>query len=311
MDHLSMGVSNMKKFLINIAIFFAIVAVVDFFLGKVFHYLQANIAKGGTQSEYHICTDLSEDILVMGSSRAAHHYVSQLFADSLGMTCYNGGQDGNGILMQYGRWKMISKRHLPKVIIYDIEPAFDLCVDDNSRYIDRLKPFADENDVNEYIASLFPLERFKVLSHLYRYNYKYLEILSDCVRPTNNMRGYKPNNGHIRTEMLELNLNRQKEDIGPVDSVKWEYLNKLLSEAQQLDVKVVLVSSPYWKGYPDYNISSVVELAKYYGFLFLDYSDSEIRNNPDWFADSMHLNDEGAHAFTLDLINRILTSCEI
>ncbi len=38
---------------------------------------------------------------------------------------------------------------------------------------------------------------------------------------------------------------------------------------------------------------------------FIDYSDSEISNNPDWFADSMHLNDDGAHVLTTDLMVHI------
>lgn len=306
MVHLFMGVFDMKKFLINIVIFFAIVAGVDSVLGKVFHYLQANKAKGGTESEYHICNNLSEDILVMGSSRAAHHYVSQMFADSLGMTCYNGGQDGNGIVMQYGRWKMVSKHHLPKIIIYDLEPAFDLCMDDNSRYIDRLKPFADDKDVNDFISSLFPFEKYKVLSHLYRYNYKFLEILSDCVRPTDNLSGYKPNFGCIRPEILDGEPNMLKEDIGPIDPIKWECLNNFISEALKLDIKVVLVSSPYWRGYHNCDLSLVIKLAQHYGIFFLDYSDSEIRNYPDWFADSMHLNDAGAKEFFSDLATKLL-----
>ena len=136
MAHLFMVVSKMKKFILHILLFFGIVTVVDVTAGFAFKHLQS-IAGGGTGAEYYVCKEGSEDVLVMGSSRASHHYVSRILADSLGMTCYNGGQDGNGIVMQYGRWKMISKRHVPKVLIYDIEPAFDLSVDDNSRYIDR------------------------------------------------------------------------------------------------------------------------------------------------------------------------------
>ena len=98
----------MKKFLINISIFIAIVAVVDISLGKTFYWLQSTKAKGRTQTEYYICNELNADILVMGSSRATHHYVAQMISDSLGKTCFNGGQDGNGIVLQYGRWKMIS-----------------------------------------------------------------------------------------------------------------------------------------------------------------------------------------------------------
>ena len=295
----------MKKYLINIAIFFAIVAVLDFSLGKAFYYLQSNKAKGGTESEFHICNGLNEDILVMGSSRAAHHYVPQIFAVSLGMSCYNGGQDGNGIVMQYGRWKMISKQHLPKLIIYDIEPSFDLKVDDNTRYIDRLKPFADDRDVKGFVASVFPMERFKLLSRMYRYNYKFLEIFSDCVRPSNVNSGYKPNNEHIRAEVIGQERESGRTTLPVLDPVKMDCLQRLVTEAQSKGIKVVLVSSPYWKGFDDIEMSQVRAFAEENGVLFIDYADSELRENPDLYADSMHLNDKGAKKFSSDLVGKL------
>ncbi len=308
---LSMEVSDMKKFLINIAIFFALVGAIDFAAGRMFIKLQSSFAKGETGSEYYICNCLKEDILIMGSSRAAHHYVSKIFADSLGATCYNGGQDGNGIVMQYGRWKMISKHHLPKVIIYDIEPAFDLSGGDNERYIDRLKPYAYDADVKEYIASLFPLENLKLTSWMYRYNYKFLEIISDCMRYSEVNNGYKPQYGHIRQELID----KQGKEVNgrPIEfnEEKKKILTDLVKEAQEKGIKVILVSSPYWKGYSNFDMRVVKELAAMMNVPFIDYSDSEIRNNPDWFADSMHLNDDGAQVFTADLISRIKVFCGI
>lgn len=295
----------MKKFILHILLFFAIVSVVDFVTGYMFHYLQANKAKGGTGSEYYICKELQEDVLIMGSSRAAHHYVAQMFADSLGMSCYNGGQDGNGIVMQYGRWKMISKHHLPKIIIYDIEPSFDLTENDNSRYIDRLKPFADDKDVTGFISELFPMERLKLQSRMYRYNYKFLEIMSDCARPGDVYNGYKPNFGHIREEMIEDVQDEESIQLTQIDPVKMNCLVKLITEAKAKGIRVVLVSSPYWKGYRKVDMSPISELAKDHDVQFLDYSDSDIQNNPDWFADRMHLNDEGAKVFTQDILLRI------
>ena len=99
----------MKKFLINIAIFFVIVGVVDFSLGVLFHYMLAH-AGGRTGAEYYVCTNATDEILIMGSSRASHHYVPEVITNDLGMSCYNAGQDGNGIVLHYGRWKMISQR---------------------------------------------------------------------------------------------------------------------------------------------------------------------------------------------------------
>ena len=301
----------MKKFLINIAIFFAIVVVVDFVAGKVFFKLQSTCAKGGTGSEYYICNNLNEDILIMGSSRAAHHYVSNMFADRLGMTCYNGGQDGNGIVMQYGRWQMISKHHLPKVIIYDIEPAFDLSGGDNERFIDRLKPYADDADVKDYIADLFPMEKLKLTSRMYRYNYKFLEVISDCMRPSEVNYGYKPRYSHIRQELIDKQNDAVNGRPIDFDEEKKRILMNLVGEAQENGVKVILVSSPYWKGYSNFDMRVVKELAAKMNVPFIDYADSEIRNNPDWFADSMHMNDDGAKVFTVDLIGKIRSFCSI
>ena len=299
-----MGVSDMKRFIINILVFFGVVAAVDVVAGKVFGYLQSNKAKGRTGVEYHVCKALNEDILIMGSSRALHHYVPQILEDSLGISCFNGGQDGNGIVMQYGRWKMISENKVPKLIIYDIEPSFDMAENDNDRYIDRLKPFASDKSVRAYMASLFPMERLKLESSMYRYNYKFLEILSDCVVSPTIQKGYIPLRGHIRPEMIDAKADASK-TTSELDAVKLEYLERFISEAQGLGCKVVLVSSPYWKGHTQTDFSVIEELAEKYSVTFLNYAESELVENPDYFADSMHLNDDGANEFTKDLVTKL------
>ena len=293
----------MKRFIINILVFFGIVAAVDVVAGKVFGYLQGK-AKGRTGVEYHVCKALDEDVLIMGSSRASHHYVPQILEDSLGMSCFNGGQDGNGILMQYGRWKMLSAHKVPKLIVYDIEPSFDMVENNNERYIDRLKPFAGVKPVREYMASLFPMEGLKLTSSMYRYNYKFLEILSDCVVSPTIQQGYIPLKGHIRQEMIEA-----KKDVSAahleLDAVKLEYLEKLISEVQGAGCRIVLVSSPYWRGHTQTDFSSIEALAEKYGVAFLNYDESDLAGNPDYFADSMHLNDDGANEFTKDMVTKL------
>ena len=71
----------MKKYLIKIALFFAIVAVVDLGYGKVGDYLRDH-AKGGVAAKVHyICEECNDDIIMMGSSRMQHHYVPQIFEE--------------------------------------------------------------------------------------------------------------------------------------------------------------------------------------------------------------------------------------
>lgn len=304
---LSMEVSDMKKFLINIAIFFAIVAVVDFSLGKVFHYIQST-AGGRTGAEYYVCEKADEDVIIMGSSRASHHYVPEIISEKLGMSCFNAGQDGNGIILQYGRWKMLSKRHAPKLLIYDINTDFDLLMNDNTRYIDRLKPFCSDKSVKDYVSSLFPMERFKTLSSMYCYNYKFIEMGFDCIKKGDYMatEGYLPLNGHIRSEVVERETD-EKIDALELDVIKMFYLEQLVKEAKGLGTQIVFVVSPSWRGggFIVDAFSPVRHIAEKYGIPFYEYIESGYCENPDLFEDSSHLNDKGAKEFTLDFTSHL------
>lgn len=305
MAHLYMEVSDMRRFLINIAIFFAIVVVVDFSLGSVFHYLQANVAQGRTEVEYHACKKSDEGILIFGSSRAAHHYVSQILTDSLNLRCFNAGQDGNGIILQYGRWKMISERYSPKLIIYDITPNFDFAINDNMTYVDRLKPFCGDRHIKDYIVELFPLERFKLFSRLYRYNYKFIEILSDCTFGEAIEGGYSPLFGSIRQEIVDKEVFEHKEIS--LDTVKLMYLENLVSETADKGTRIVFVLSPSYRGIEKDNkaIEALHDIAKRHSVLFIDYSDDAICKDASLFYDSTHLNDKGARIFTNKLISQL------
>ena len=300
-----MGVSEMKKFLIKIAFFFGIVAIVDFSFGKLFHYLQWNVAGGRTGSEYYACKESDEDIIIMGSSRAAHHYDAKIIAEGLGKSCFNAGEDGNGIILQYGRWKMISERFTPEMIIYDISTGYDMSVNDNMAYIDRLKPFCGDRIVKDYVVGLFPMEKVKLISKMYCYNYKFLEMIFDCTKRRVKGNGFTPVSGHILQAVIDKPI--VKEDILETDSVKLAYLEKLVKEAKAKGTEIIFVISPSWHGggYELSAYSCVIDLANKYQVPFYSYIESPICNNPDYFKDSGHLNSVGASEFSNDLVSRL------
>ena len=304
-----MEVSNLKVFLLRIAVFFVIVAILDCVFGRVFYYLHANIAGGRSGAEYYVCKESNEDILIMGSSRASHHYVPDIITERTGMSCFNAGQDGNGIVLQYGRWKMISERYTPKMIIYDISNGFDLLINDNMAYIDGLKPFSDDKAVWKYVSSLFPLESIKLLSKMYRYNYKFLELIFDCIKKKNfkETAGYIPLDGRIREDVAEKKLKLPKKQSMDYDNIKYNLLELFLVEAKERGTQVVFVISPSWASgeYQLVAYSKICDLAERHGIPFYSFVDSDICFNPTYFKDSSHLNDEGARAFTEELISKL------
>lgn len=297
----------MKKFIVNILVFFFIVAVIDVTVGKLLWYLQSE-ASGRTGYEYYACKESNEDIIIMGSSRASHHYVPQIITDSLGMSCYNAGQDGNGIIMQYGRWLMISERYTPKFIIYDVNPSFDLCVNDNMTYVDRLKPFCHDTKVKQYVSELFPLERLKLFSQMYRYNYKFIEMASDYTKSSEiNNRGYIPLTGMIRKEIVSADRPIKKLQLDE-DEVKIKYILQLAEECKNKEIRLIFVASPAFRGdvYTKDSFTVINKISEEYGSPFLYYFESDYSEDPELFKDSHHLNENGAQIFTSEIANQII-----
>lgn len=67
----------MKKFIIRILTFFAVVAMIDVAFGYVCRYLNSHAKGGDTLNHYYIAKECDKDILIFGSSRCMHHYVSK------------------------------------------------------------------------------------------------------------------------------------------------------------------------------------------------------------------------------------------
>ena len=154
----------MKKYLLLILLFIGIVTIIDVGFGLTCDWLQHH-AKGGVTKKIQQTAFIQEaDFVVMGSSRAHHHYVPNILAESLGMKAYNAGVDGNGIVLSAGLYELMSERYTPKVILYDVEPAFDINVyaeDGNDiRYIGWLRPFVSNPGICDIVTRVDPSERF-------------------------------------------------------------------------------------------------------------------------------------------------------
>lgn len=294
---------DMKKFLLRIVIFFVFLLVADIIAGIIFPLL-VNKAKGGDNwRNNYICNKANEDILVFGSSRAIHHYNPMIISDSMNMSCYNCGQDGNGIILNYGRLDMISQRYLPKIVIYDIQPSFDLFAgDDNHKYLKWLKAYYEKKGIPEIFESVDKTEKFKMMSNLYRYNSNFVQIVSDCIRPqqTSGQNGFRPLYGEM--DRMKISKRKGSEDsVILFDSLKLAYMNKLIDISK--DIRLVFVISPTWDGMNSSDYKPIEEICRNKGILFVNFADNpKYMHNYAYFKDGAHLNSVGADEFTKDLM---------
>lgn len=292
----------MKRFLLKLGLFFALILVADIALGGALGYL-ANHAKGGfTQRDAYICNRLETDFLLMGSSRCVRHYNPQIITDSLGLSCYNTGQMGNGIILNYGRLRMMDERQKPKVVVYDINPEFDLLVgDDNHRYLTWLKQHYDREGIDEIFESVDKTEKYKMCSQMYRYNSRIIELLTDYLHPISNARGngFSPLKGEI--DKTKIRAISKEKKMPKVDSVKWEYINKLIDELE--GSKLYFVVSPRWYGMDSIQFKPIMEVCKDRGIPFIDFSNNpKYVHHDEYFKNGNHMNARGADEFTKDFV---------
>lgn len=296
----------MKKYIINILLFFAIVVVIDLCVGLLGDYLQTH-AKGGDTRKTNDLVQLDQhDILVFGSSRANHHYDTPFLSDTLGLDVYNAGYDGNGVVLSYGLLSIILERYQPKLIIIDDEPCFDINVyagdNGNKRYIAPLKPYYH----NEYVANLIKgvskEEYYKSFSGMIRYNTTIISKAMDYIigRPVKNQ-GYVPMSG-----VYSGDPEAKEAKTPPVDNFKLSCFEKMLALAKAKEVPVIIVASPKYGELNSKDLQPVIDLCEKYKVPFIDYyAEEEFMRHKEWFNEPMHLNAYGARVFSLKLLDDI------
>lgn len=249
------------------------------------------------------------DLLIVGSSRASHHYQPVIFQNSLNLTCYNAGRDGEFLLYDYAILKAVLKRHSPRMIILDIVPG-EFAKSNNS--YDRLSALLPYYKKHPEIRSIIELrsnfEKLKLLSNIYPYNSSILNIMSQNIilPPENkeNSNGYLPLN-KIWEESIKNDNNPIKYEI---DGTMIKIYKSFIEDCIKSKVALYIICSPYFKKYPhtDYSIKLAHEIAGNFNVKFFDYlEDSTFINHSRLFDDPAHLNNQGAKVFSVKVADCI------
>lgn len=305
--NLSMLVSRiMRKFLINTILFFGIILLVDFCIGRICDYFQEHPKGGFTKGLNDLVMNDSHDILIFGSSRAHHHYDTPFLSDTLGLDAYNAGYDGNGVILAYGLLDLILERYHPKLVLLDVEPSFDIYKynydDNNKRYLSLLKPYYRKDSVKSIFKDISIEEWYKVHSGLIRYNSKILSLVVSYLRNIEtDDHGYKP-----LYEIYEDESDNNRTYNEEVDSVKLSYIEKFIKKTKEKKIALAVVASPKYGAESSDCLTPVIKLCSQYSIPFLDYYASPIYMiHKEWFRESMHLNVEGARHFSKSIASDI------
>jgi hypothetical protein len=296
-----------KKILFNFLLVAIIVFVMDFAIGRILRILYFKETSGFLFRTTYAMEDTKEDILVFGSSRANHHYVPEILEDSLKMSFYNTGRDGNGIFFQTAVLTSILKRYSPKLIILDFFGDFKKNKTDYDRLSSLLPYYRTHEEIRRFVELKSPFERIKLILEIYPFNSQILAIIIGNLEINKNRytddKGYVPLyeewHGKIDSVATELKYD--------VDSVKLHAFQEFISMAKKSDAKVVVIYSPIFR---KIGVSQEIEICdsicSFELVPFWDFSkDTLFINNNHLFRDVDHLNNKGAKIFSELIVEKI------
>lgn len=296
-----------QHFILRLIIIIVLILISDFLIGSMLRKLYFSQTSGYQYRTTYSLEQTNEQLLVFGSSRASHHYVSSVFKDELGVTVYNTGRDGNFILYNLAVLKAVLKRYTPEIIVIDISAGYFAKSQVAYDRLSALLPYyKTHEECRGIIEQKSPYERYKLISSIYPYNSSVLSlIMRNIKRDYNNkdeFNGYLPLYGAFNGSGKQDNKTESTIDGKLVEAFKI-----FINDAQKAKSKIVVVVSPYYTPMQiDSSIVIAQNICKEADILFLNYSnDSQFVNKQPLFKDNDHLVHNGAIFFSEKVANDI------
>jgi len=299
----------LKKITGNIGLVLIVVFIFDLAIGKTLRHFYFTETSGLHYRTTYSIDSTKADILVFGSSRANHHYVPEVFEDSLKMSFYNTGRDGNTILYNLAVFKSIIKRYTPKIIIFDLMASE---LNYNIQSYDRLSSlqpyYFQHSEIQDIVKLRGPFESFKLGSSIYPFNSSITTIIVGNLgfnkKRKGDNKGYIPLFGSI----MDTNLTRSENYIINYDTTKIQALNYITKTCKSKNIKLVFIQSPFYaRGKTNASTQLIAEIANNNGSIFFNYlNDPIFIKHPGYFKDINHLNNDGAIYFSTIIAHSLL-----
>ena len=304
----------MKKeynILIRKTIFFVLIIIaIDVIFGSLARYAYFNQSSGKNYRVTYTLEELTDSVVVFGSSHAANHFVPEVMSEELGLSCYNAGVQGQRLIFATTTESIMLKRYQPKLVVLNIDPywlfesleSYDALADLNPYY------FKYPDEIAPVLQLKSKYEEYKLYSKLYQYNSTIAHIIRYWFAEQKDYNGYLALEGKLDPN---LDNDKSKADEGLIKSEKPEEkidehviasLKSFISNTQNAGVKLVFVVSPHinkfdYSGNKSFNM--IKEIAAKNSVPVLDYyMNDQFTGKYEYYKDPSHLNIDGAKYFS-------------
>ena len=309
---------EINKIIIGIIAFCALLFTIDWAVGTWSEYMYYKSKYGIFHRQIYCLTESKDELMILGSSRAAHHYIPQIFEDSLGLSCYNAGSDGMCIYYHYGILaSRIQRKCPPRMVILEVIST-DVEVSQSATFsldaaLDRYAPhYGEFAEIDSMYALNGWKERVKLMSKTYKYNSKLVQTIKCNYIPSPENKGYEALNGvmQIVEEQKVSEILPSTSSADPnIEDRKLLYLQKFIDDCKTNNIELVMCYSPHYGQTIPTSIRIIEQLAKKNDITFLNYGDVAYFQNPEYFQDAGHLNDTGAKIYSMELSRVLKQMC--
>ncbi|HLA58703.1 MAG TPA: hypothetical protein VK622_08080 [Puia sp.] len=289
----------LRKFLVIVICLF----LLDKGLGLILQHYYFKIRHGELGRTNYVMDSCVSETIILGSSRAAHHYVSPVIAEILNSSCYNAGQDKQRLIYCLAILNSIYQRYSPKEIILDLNPT---ALEKNENGLDELgillPYYSSHPEIRQILNMRNRFEWIKARSSLYCYNSLPLKIIFNNIsnqRDANALNGYVP---LLDRKALLPDSAGNLPAPQPIDDQIVSTFKNLIQLAKEHHSKLYVVVSPIYFRIPKdlVSLSWAKTICMEKGISFLDYSQDAhfLGHGPEMFLDDGHLNDSSARLFS-------------
>lgn len=296
-------IEKFKRFVI----FILMIVLLDQSIGILLRYFYFN-QKTGADYELNYCIEkVKSEGLILGSSRALHHYDCNILSEKFNFNFYNAGRGGSSLLFSYAQFKIITNRYTPKVVILDINVGDLMYCRENYDRLAVLNPYYENNpEICKIIQLKTPFENLKMLSKTYSYNSMLGNILTGNIfnSTKNSFDGFRPLKGNISDTIIK----EYKQVYFDIDINILNALKDMAMICKTKNIAFIVVQSPiFLKNIKGKEFEEINNIVKLYGGTFLSYiANDTFLSNPKYFRDNSHLNEIGANIFSNNLANNII-----
>jgi len=302
------NLNQVKIFAFKLLVLIAVFYVFDFLVGATLRYFYFRQKSGVEYETIYAMEKANEDVLVFGSSRASHHYVPKSFETILGKSFHNVGRENNFVLYSDALLRSITLRHIPKIVILDLNYREFEKTDRHYDYLSSLLPFYKNHpEIRPIIEMRSRYEKLKFVSNIYPFNSLAPTIAVGYFglkKGKENIQGYIP----LYRVMSDSAKVIGTSDNYPIDSNKVAAYESFVRLCKDKGIKLYVVCSPYYDfvEHGDSTINLATQIAIKNEVCFWDYSkDRYYAGKAPFFDDNIHLNNGSATTFSDSIALRI------